>query len=376
MSNKPQRAIVLFGTRPEVIKLAPVVRALKDRPQQFDCRVVSSGQHREMVDQAVGAFGLQIDVQLDAMSSARSLGQLTARLFGDLDRLLEAEDPDWILVQGDTSSAMVGAMCGFYHRVKIAHVEAGLRTYDRWSPFPEEINRTIIGHVADLHFAPTARSRENLIHGGAAASTVHVTGNTVVDALHWVAEMVRNAPPAELASALGDLIDQKRLVLVTCHRREAFGAGLESICRALLEIVRRHQDVVIVYPVHLNPSVCLPVHRLLSGETRIRLLSPLGYREMIYLMQRSYCILTDSGGIQEEAPSLGKPVLIMRETTERPEVVDAGCARLVGVSAQQIGAAADELLSDASLYRSMAQVPNPFGDGRAAERIAEILWAQ
>ena len=372
-SPVPKTVLVLFGTRPEVIKLAPVIRELRARPQEFTCRVVSTGQHREMVDQALAAFRLKVDVQLDAMSSAKSLGKLTAHLFLDIDELLEREKPDWVIVQGDTTSAMVGAMCAFYRQIKVGHVEAGLRTYNRWSPFPEEINRTVIGHVGDLHFAPTEHSAENLRKAGVPANTVHVTGNTVVDALLWVSEALRQEAPPGLDPAMIASLEGKRLVLVTSHRRESFGQGLENICDALLETVRRYPDVVIVYPVHLNPNVREPVRRLLSAEPRIHLLEPLGYLPLVYLMQRSYCIFTDSGGIQEEAPSLGKPVLIMRDTTERPEVVEAGCARLVGTVAENILQAAGELLDNPAAYDAMARVKNPFGDGLASRRIADLL---
>ena len=378
-SLPPQRILVIFGTRPEVIKLAPVIRELRCRPTRFDCRVVSTGQHREMVDQALAAFKLRVDIQLDAMSSAQSLGRLTARLFLDLDQIFEAEKPDWVIVQGDTTSAMVGAMCAFYRRIKIGHVEAGLRTYNRSSPFPEEINRTFIGHVTDLHFAPTPRSADNLLKAGAPTETVHVTGNTVVDALLWVTGDMLGQVPEGINPALVASLAGKRLVLVTSHRRESFGDGLASICRALLATVRRHPDVVIVYPVHLNPNVREPVYRLLGVEPRIKLLEPLGYLPLVYLMQRSHCIFTDSGGIQEEAPSLGKPVLILRDTTERPEVIEAGCARLVGTSEETIFSAAEELLGNEAVYRAMTSVKNPFGDGNAAKRIVDILsasWTQ
>ncbi len=368
-----KRILVLFGTRPEVIKLAPVIRELRRHPDTFVCRVCSTGQHREMVQQALDAFGLQLDLQLDAMSSARSLGRLTARLFDDLDPLLETEQPDWLLVQGDTTSAMVGAMCAFYRRIKVGHVEAGLRTYNRWAPFPEEINRTVIGDVADLHFAPTRRSAENLRAAGVPDKSIHVTGNTVVDALLWVSEEVQAAVPPGLDSDVLHALKGKRLVLVTSHRRESFGEGLENICRALRALVERYPDVVIVYPVHLNPNVREPVRRLLGQEPRIKLLEPIGYRPLVYLMQRSYCILTDSGGIQEEAPGFGKPVLILRETTERPEVVEAGCAKLVGTSFDNIFQAACELFDNPSAYQAMATVKNPFGDGTAAQQIVRIL---
>ena len=372
----PRKILVLFGTRPEVIKLAPVVRALRRHPEAFDPRMVSSGQHREMVQQALDAFALKPDVTLDAMASAMSLGRLTARLFADLDQLFDVEKPHWVLVQGDTTSAMVAAVSAFYRRIKVGHVEAGLRTYNRWSPFPEEINRTYIGQVADLHFAPTKGSADNLRRAGAPEQSIHVTGNTVVDALLWVGEGLRDSMPPGLPESVPGFLQGNRLVLVTSHRRESFGKGLENICRALLGTVERYSDAVVVYPVHLNPNVREPVHRLLGKHPRIKLLEPLGYLPLVWLMQRSYCIFTDSGGIQEEAPSLGKPVLIMRDTTERPEVVEAGCARLVGTDSGQILAGARELFEDPEAYSAMASVKNPFGDGRAAERIADILLSQ
>ena len=369
----PRQVLVLFGTRPEVIKLAPVIRELRRRPTEFKCRICSTGQHLRMVDQALDAFDLKLDVSLNAIASAKTLGKLTARLFDEVDDLVATERPDWIIVQGDTTSAMVAAMVGFYRHLKIGHVEAGLRTGNRWSPFPEEINRTVIGHLANLHFAPTRRSAENLIRIGVPRQTVHITGNTVVDALFWIlGQMGEDAPPG-LNTALLEAIDGKRLVLVTSHRRESFGKGLENICRALIETVRRHPDVVVIYPVHLNPNVLGPVRAMLGVEPRIHLTEPIGYLPMLFLMNKSYCIFTDSGGIQEEAPSLGKPVLIMRDTTERPEVVEAGCARLVGTTAEEIVRAADELLDNCQTYAQMAKVKNPFGDGRASCRIVEIL---
>jgi UDP-N-acetylglucosamine 2-epimerase (non-hydrolysing) len=368
-----RRILVLFGTRPEVIKLAPVIQALRKRADSFECRLCTTGQHREMADQALRDFAMIPDIRLDAMSNAGSLGQMTGRLFSDIDRLMNQERPDWLIVQGDTTSAMAGAMTAYYHRVSIGHVEAGLRTSDRWSPFPEEINRTVIGHIADLHFAPTKRAAENLRKSGAPESSIHVTGNTVVDALLWTIETMGEKMPPELDAALIESLSEQRLVLVTSHRRESFGKGLENICRALQETVRLHSDVAIVYPVHLNPNVRKPVLERLGGEPRIHLIEPVGYRALVYLMKRSYCIFTDSGGIQEEAPSLGKPVLIMRDVTERPEVIEAGCARLVGTSAETIANAGSELLSDRAAYEKMAKVKTPCGDGRAAERIVNLL---
>lgn len=363
---------IVLGTRPEAIKLAPVVKAFRSRTD-VECKLVSTGQHRQMVDQALEAFDLAVDHQFDAMSHAGSLAKLSSRIFSDLDDLFREAPPKWILVQGDTTTAMIGAMTAFYRQISIAHVEAGLRTYNRWSPFPEEINRSIISRIADVHFAPTRRSAENLYKEGIKKETVHVTGNTVVDALLAVAKKVMTHCPAEIDRAMPDWIGDRRLILVTSHRRESFGEGLESICKALLEIVEIYPDVVIVYPVHLNPNVKEPVHRLLGNQPRIRLLPPVGYESLVYLMQKCYCIFTDSGGIQEEAPSLGKPILIMRDTTERPEVVEAGCARIVGTSKSGIRLGAAELLENVSQYEAMSRRQNPFGDGLASERIVDVI---
>jgi UDP-N-acetylglucosamine 2-epimerase (non-hydrolysing) len=371
--SAPKRVTVLFGTRPEVIKLAPVVRELRRHPGEFATTVVSSGQHREMVDQALDAFDLKLDVQLDAMSSASSLGKLTARLFEDLDGLLESSKPDWLIVQGDTTSAMAGAMSAFYRRIRIGHVEAGLRTHDRWSPFPEEINRTIIGHLADMHFAPTRGAADNLRREGVIEESIHVTGNTAVDALLLAIEKVGDKPPRGIGTDLAQFVEGKRMVLVTSHRRESFGEGLENICHALLAVAERYHDAAIVYPVHLNPNVREPVNRLLGKHPRIRLIEPTDYLSLVWLMKKSYCIFTDSGGIQEEAPSLGKPVLIMRDKTERPEVVEAGCARLVGTTVGAIVDGAHDLFDDPQKYATMAHVKNPVGDGYASTRIVAAL---
>lgn len=368
-----QRILFLLGTRPEAIKLAPVIREVRSRTEGFDVCVCSSGQHREMLSQALEPFDIRPDIQFDAMASAHSLGRLTGRLFKDVDRLLETEAPDWLIVQGDTTSAMVGAVCAFYRRIKVGHVEAGLRTDNRWSPFPEEINRTFIGHVADMHFAPTKRAAQNLRKAGVDESAICITGNTVVDALQLVIALNQQQAPLDLTLELGGLINGGRLVLATSHRRESFGLGLENICQALLRTAETYEDVLIVYPVHLNPKVKEPVHRLLGRHPRIKLISPVGYQQLVWLMQRSYCILTDSGGIQEEAPALGKPVLVMRDTTERPEAIEAGCARLVGTNVNQILAGVRDLFENPAIYEAMAQVQNPFGDGLASQRIAELL---
>ena len=328
-----------------------------------------------MAQQALDAFAVEVDFQFDAMADARSLALLTARIFTDLDGLLERETPDWVLVQGDTTSAMVAAVCAFYRRIRLGHVEAGLRTWDRWAPFPEEVNRTFIGHLADLHFAPTKWAADNLAREGVPTERIHVTGNTVVDALGQLAPALGEAIPAGLDPAVAGFIKDRRLVLVTSHRREAFGNRLDNICQALLATVERFPEAVVVYPVHLNPNVYLPVRAALGNHPRILLLDPVGYLPLLWMMKRSYLVLTDSGGIQEEAPSLGKPVLVMRTVTERPEGIEAGCARLVGVTHESILAAVCDLFENHEAYAAMTRGGNPYGDGLASVRIGEALLA-
>lgn len=368
-----KRVLVCFGTRPEVIKLAPVVFALRKHPEHFDCIVCSTGQHREMLNQALKPFGLNVDIQLDAMSRAGSLGLLTSALFELLDQTFNEVNPDIVVVQGDTTSAFVGAMTAFYRRKRIAHVEAGLRTHDIFSPFPEEVNRFFISQIADYNFAPTRLSADNLLHEHVAPEKIHITGNTVVDALQYLSNKVTTSIPDGVNADLQDFIDQHQTILVTSHRRENFGEGLANICRSLLEIVAQLPQVGIIFPVHLNLNVRQAVHDILGNHSRIRLLEPVDYLTMLYLMNRSYCILSDSGGIQEEALSLRKPLLILRENTERPECVDAGCALLVGTDVPKIVGNTLRLFNDSVFYQSMAEGENPFGDGDAAGKIAELL---
>ncbi len=326
-----------------------------------------------MAAQVLESFGLASDLQLPSDTAPLNLAELTARLFRGLDLVLANESPDWLLVQGDTTTAMVAATCAFYRRIPVAHVEAGLRTGQRSAPFPEEINRVFISRVADLHFAPTPAAADNLLAEGVAPRTVHVTGNTVIDALYWMRERVSVRPPVYPAADLLPQIDRHRLVLVTGHRRESFGDGLRNICEAIRELAQQRDDLLFVYPVHLNPNVYEPVHAALKGQSRVRLIEPVDYAQMVYLMLRSHLILTDSGGMQEEAPALGKPVLVMREVTERPEVVAAGSAKLVGNSREHIVNGVREVLADSELYARMTEVRLLFGDGRAAERIAGLL---
>jgi UDP-N-acetylglucosamine 2-epimerase (non-hydrolysing) len=367
------RVLVLLGTRPEVIKLAPVIHALKARPDRFETIVCSTGQHREMFDQAMAGFELKADHDLGLMTPGQTLAGITSLAFSAVDAVLAKMQPHALLVQGDTTSAMVGAMCGFYRKVTVGHVEAGLRTGDIYSPFPEEVNRCVIGKVAALHFAPTQRSADHLLREGTEPSRVHITGNTVVDALAWMRQRLPEGAPAELPSSVVQQIAAHRLILVTGHRRESFGGGIEGICMALRQLAEEFPDAYIVYPVHLNPNVQQPVRSLLSEHPRISLLPPVAYPTLLWLMERAHLILSDSGGIQEEAPSFGKPLLVMRDTTERPEVLDAGCAKLVGTQSEVIVREARQLLSDSTAWQAMAGKQNPFGDGRASERIADVL---
>lgn len=361
------RVLSVFGTRPEAVKMAPVVRQLAQTPG-VESLVCVTAQHREMLDQVLRLFDIRPDVDLNLMRPGQTLAGLSAAVFTHLDPVLADLRPDWVLVQGDTTTVMTTALAAYYRRIRVGHVEAGLRTFDKWQPFPEEINRRVAGVTADLHFAPTERARQNLLREGIDDKLIHVTGNPVIDALHWAAE--QPVPPLVVdlqAKAAG-----RRLILVTAHRRENFGAPLENICAALRRIASRG-DVEIVYPVHLNPNVQEPVYRLLEGVPHITLLPPLDYLPLVHLMRTADLVLTDSGGIQEEAPGFGKPVLVLREVTERPEGVEAGTLRLVGTDPDRIVAAAASLLDDAAAYALMAQAVNPFGDGHAAERIVRAL---
>ncbi|OIP97594.1 MAG: UDP-N-acetylglucosamine 2-epimerase [Syntrophobacteraceae bacterium CG2_30_61_12] len=366
---------VVFGTRPEAIKLAPVILALRRDPR-ISCQVCVTAQHREMLDQVLSVFAIRPDTDLNLMRSDQTLAELSAHLLHRLDAVFADSRPDLVLVQGDTTTSFCAALAAFYRHIPIGHVEAGLRTGNLQAPWPEEANRVLTSRLAALHFAPTEANRRNLLAEGIAAANVHVTGNTVVDALLLAVESLqRPAPTPAMAEEL-ELIEQvpDPMVLVTAHRRESFGPGLESICQAVLELARRFPDTHFVYPVHLNPRVGTPVRHLLgdSGLPNVRLLAPLSYLAFVKALHRAYLILTDSGGIQEEAPSLGKPVLILRATTERPEVIKAGCARLVGTDTATICAETSRLLTDPDAYRAMTAAPNPYGDGLAARRIAAI----
>jgi len=341
--------------------MAPVILALRSAGWA-EVLVVDTAQHRELADDPLALFGLKPNIDLDLMRPGQDLAGLTARLLTGLDRVLAQEKPDVVLAQGDTTTVLSAALTAFYRRVPFGHVEAGLRTGDLANPFPEEANRALAGRLARLHFAPTERARRNLLAEGAAPEFIHLTGNTVIDALLWMAARVEPAGEG-----------RGRLILVTAHRRESFGAGIESICRALIELSQRHPDVEILYPVHPNPNVEGPVRRLLDGRERIRLTQPLDYRALVAALKGCHLVLTDSGGLQEEAPALGVPVLVLRHQTERPEAVEAGVAKLVGPDQDRIVAEAGRLLSDPAAYKAMARGVSPYGDGHAAERIERIL---
>jgi len=367
-----RKILIVIGTRPEAIKLAPVVLKFKRRSEKFISKVCATAQHREMLDQVLSLFDIVPDYDLDVMTPGQSLSQVTARVVGGLDRVIDREHPDAVLVQGDTTTALCGALAAYYHRLPVGHIEAGLRTGDKYAPFPEEINRRLVAPIADYNFAPTERAKEALLEENIAPATVFVTGNTVIDALLWMRDRVRKVPTA-LPRGVAEAIDGHPMVLVTGHRRESFGEGFENICWAIREVADALPDVVFVYPVHLNPNVREPVNRILSGHDRIYLIEPLSYEPFVWLMDQATLVLTDSGGVQEEAPALGKPVLVMRETTERPEGIAAGNARLVGTDKKQIVKALRELLQEPKVREKMSKARNPYGDGKAAARIVEIL---
>jgi UDP-N-acetylglucosamine 2-epimerase (non-hydrolysing) len=369
------KVLLIVGTRPEAIKMAGLVYELRRRPG-MSWSLCSTGQHGTMLGETLADLGIAADLDLAIMQRASGLAGITATAIERLDPVIAAQRPDWVLVQGDTTTAFAGALAAFYHKVPVAHVEAGLRTFNRYSPWPEEANRKLVGALATRHFAPTTVSRDNLLKEGVPAEDIVVTGNTVIDALLQTSTRTRTdrALKADIERELAWLDRSRRLVLVTGHRRESFGEGFRQICLALREIARRG-DVEIVYPVHLNPNVRGPVHDMLGGESSIHLIEPIAYSRFVYLMGRSHILLTDSGGIQEEGPSLGKPVLVMRETSERPEAIAAGTARLVGTEAATIAREVARLLDDEGAWRAMCRQSNPYGDGKASGRILEALTA-
>jgi UDP-N-acetylglucosamine 2-epimerase (non-hydrolysing) len=363
------KVLSVFGTRPEAIKLAPVILELEKQPERVENLVCVTAQHREMLDQILEWFQIEPDYDLDLMEPDQGLTGFASRALVTASKVLQEVRPDVVLVQGDTTTVVMAALAAFYQRIPVGHVEAGLRTRDRYNPFPEEINRRVTGVLATYHFAPTERAAAALRAEQMPEENIFVTGNTVIDALLMTVQR-----PVDLE--LGFCLDDRCLILVTAHRRESFGAPLESLCLALRDLAERNADVEIVYPVHLNPNVRGPAWRVLGDQPSIHLLEPLRYEQFVHLMAQAHLILTDSGGIQEEAPVLGKPTLVMRETTERPEAVEAGTARLVGTDRQRIVAEAERLLHDENAYRAAARAGSPFGDGRAAERIVNILLSR
>ena len=367
-----RRILTIFGTRPEAIKLFPLIHALEADPR-LDSRVCVSAQHRGMLDQVLQIAGIKPDHDLDLMRPDQSLDALTAALLTGLGKVMDGERPDWVVVQGDTATAMTGALAAYYRKIPVCHVEAGLRSGNIHHPWPEEVNRKVIGTIAALHCAPTEIAAEALRRENVAPATVHVTGNTVIDALHWVTARIQQDPA--LASGLAGLESRfagKRIVGVTSHRRESFGEGMAQIAAAIRRLAAR-EDVAVIFPVHLNPNVREVMERELAGLDNVALIEPLDYPHFARLLDLATLMLTDSGGVQEEAPALGKPVLVMRETTERPEGVAAGTARLVGTDADRIVAEAERLLDDEAAYSAMARAHNPFGDGHSSGRIAQLL---
>ncbi len=363
------KVVTVIGTRPEGIKLAPVIRAVNARPETFEHMLVSTAQHDRMLDQVLEVFGLSPDIDLELMQPDQRLAQFASRALASLAALFAELRPDAVLVQGDTTTMMAAGLAAFYQGARIAHVEAGLRSFHRRNPFPEEINRRIAGCVADLHFAPTERARANLLREGALPENVFVTGNTIVDAL----QSVRLDGDFEDPALSSICFESHRVLLVTAHRRENHGAPLAGICSALRTLVEEFDDIEIVYPVHLHPEIRRPVWENLSSTPRVHLTEPVSYRDLLRLMKRCYLILTDSGGIQEEAPSFQKPVLVLREVTERPELIQSGAGQVVGTDPRRIVQETSRLLGDPSACQAMCSVKNPFGDGGAAERIVQIL---
>lgn len=369
-----KRILLVFGTRPEAIKMAPLALLLK-KDNAFETKVCVTGQHRQMLDQVLELFNLTPDFDLNLMKPGQTLSDVTSGVLKGLEAVFAEWLPDVVLVHGDTATTFAASLAAYYHKVKIGHVEAGLRTGDIYSPWPEEANRKLTGALANYHFAPTQSSYNNLIKENINPENITITGNTVIDALLKVKEKVETDHKiiADFKTQFSFLDESKKLILVTGHRRENFGQGFLNICQALANIAQKYSDVQIVYPVHLNPNVQKPVNELLSGISNIHLIAPQDYLPFVYLMNRSYLILTDSGGIQEEAPSLGKPVLVMRDTTERPEAVEAGTVKLVGTDADLIEKSVTDLLVNTELYQQMAEAHNPYGDGTACQQIIEFL---
>jgi len=372
---KPCRVIAVLGTRPEAIKLALVIHELRRRTGEFETAVVHTGQHRTMLDQALQHFKIKPDFDLDVMRPNQTLSMLTCRVLDTVENACHRFNPDIVLVQGDTTTAFGAALAAYYCKIPVGHIEAGLRSHDIYNPFPEEANRRLVSVVTEIHFAPTALSRDALLAEGVPAAKIVVTGNTVVDALRGLSQLPHSWENTPLA---GIPTDDKRLVLVTSHRRESWGNDQENMCLALKDLVNRHRDIRVIYPVHMNPNVRSTINALLGGIDRIHLTEPLDYLTFVSLLRRCFMVLTDSGGIQEEAPTFHKPVLVLRKVTERPEASQFGMAKIIGMSREGIFGEAERLLSDSEEYKLMSEGENPYGDGRASERICEAItrWHQ
>jgi UDP-N-acetylglucosamine 2-epimerase (non-hydrolysing) len=373
-SKERIKVLIVVGTRPEVIKAAPVIERLKRQSDDFETIIAATAQHRELLDQALSLFHISPDIDLDLMNFRQGLQTLTSRVLDSMSETLSTVKPDIVLVQGATTTVFASALAAFYQQIPVAHIEAGLRSYNKYSPFPEEVNRRLTTVMTDVHFAPTPHAKEALLNEGIAADDIVITGNTVVDALMHISQL----PFFFHNSVLGNIdLNERRLVLVTSHRRESWGLELQNICEAIKELVRKHSDIVVVYPVHPNPIVKNTAERILGGLDRIHLVKPLDYMTFINVMKKAYIILTDSGGLQEEAPTLQKPLLLLRDVTERPEAFEAGLAKTVGTDRGKIVQEVDRLLNDESLYREMTDCRNPYGDGKAADRIVTALlrWA-
>lgn len=366
------KVIVVFGTRPEAIKLAPIIKEFEKHPDEIQLKVCVTAQHRQMLDSVLKIFDIKPDYDLNIMRDKQTLFDITNNVLTKIKEIYFKEQPDIVFVQGDTTTTFASALAAYYLQIKVAHIEAGLRTYNKYAPFPEEINRRMVSAIADLHFAPTEQSKLNLLKENVNERDIFVTGNTVIDALFMILEKIKGKH-ISIEGIESSELENKRLILVTGHRRENFGEGFENICNALKELAESFDDIIIIYPVHLNPNVRGPVNRILGNVRNVKLIEPIGYLSFVYLMKKAYVIITDSGGIQEEAPSLSKPVLVMREITERPEAVEAGTVKVVGTQKESIVNSTRQLLLDANEYKKMSSTMNPYGDGKSAQRTYEIL---
>jgi UDP-N-acetylglucosamine 2-epimerase (non-hydrolysing) len=370
-----KKILIVFGTRPEAIKMAPLVKEFRKHSDVFDVRVCVTAQHRQMLDQVLELFGIVPEYDLDLMKKEQDLYSITTDILTNLKAILEEFRPDMTFVHGDTTTTFATSLATFYQKLNVSHIEAGLRTNDIYSPYPEEMNRQLTTKLSKYHFAPTNESKENLLKDNVDESNILVTGNSVIDSLLYVVDTINNNKNIEdkIKESLNIDIQDKKIILLTCHRRENFGKNIVSICQAIKEIADKNQDIQIIYPVHLNPNIQKPVYEILSNIDNIKLIKPLDYEEFVYMMNKAYMILTDSGGVQEEAPSLGKPVLVLRENTERPEAIKAGVLKLVGTNKDNIVNSVQLLLDDEKLYSTMAKANNPYGDGKASQRVVEFM---